>query len=135
MPRLSLALPVVLIALASGCTANPSSSSGFEGEEKNVAEVVDKLGTAGQAGDAGELCDSVFSKRLREAIAESGSTCAQEMDKAIADADDFDLDVEDVTISGTTATAKVSGLIDGKQSVRDIGLVREGADWRVQELG
>jgi hypothetical protein len=135
MPRLSLALPVVLIALASGCTANPSSSSGFEGEEKNVAEVVDKLGTAGRAGDAGELCDNVFSKRLREAIAASGSTCEQEMDKAIADADDFDLDVEEVKITGTTAIAKVSGLVDGKQSARDIGLVREGADWRVQELG
>ena len=135
MPRLSLALPVVLVALASGCTANPSSSSSLEGEEKNVADVVDKLATAGSTGDAGELCDDVFSKQLRESIAESGSTCEQEMDKAIADADDFDLDVEDVTISGTTATAKVKGLVDGKQSVRDVGLVREGADWRVQELG
>jgi hypothetical protein len=135
MPRLLPAVPLVLVALASGCTANPSSSNGFEGEEKNVAEVVDKLGTAGRTGDAGELCDNVFSKRLREAIAESGSTCEQELDKAIKDADDFDLEVDDVTIDGDRATAKVTGKADGKDQVRDFTFTREGKTWRATDLG
>jgi hypothetical protein len=135
MPRALLAVVFALAALASGCAGNPSSADGFKGEEKKVADLVEKLQRAGETGEAGTICDDVLAKELRDQIQEAGSTCEQEMEKAIADADDFDLDVEDVTISGTTATARVRGLVGAKQSVRDVGLVREGADWRVQKLG
>ena len=82
---------------------------GFEGEEKKVADAVEKLRTAGETGDAGKICDDVFSKQLREEIAEAGSTCEQEMEKAIDDADDFELDVEDVTIDGDDGDGEGQG--------------------------
>ena len=52
------------------------------------------------------------------------------MEKAIDDADDFELDVEDVTIDGDEATAKVKGSDQGEERVRDFEFVREGAGWR-----
>ena len=72
------------------------------------------------------ICDEVLASALREQIQAAGSTCEQELDKAIKDADDFDLEVDDVTIDGDQATAKVTGKADGKDEVRDFEFVREG---------
>jgi hypothetical protein len=96
---------------------------------------VDKLQTAGETGDAGKICDDLIAKELRDQIQEAGSTCEQELDKAIKDADDFDLEVEDVTIQGDTATAKVKGRDRGEERVRDFEFVREGGGWRATSLG
>jgi len=52
MRRPLLALPLVLAALAfAGCTAANTSSGDFKGEQKDVADVVDTLGSAAGAGD------------------------------------------------------------------------------------
>jgi len=135
MPRARLAVPFVLAALASGCAGGSSSAGDFKGEEKKVADVVEKLQNAGESGDAGVICDDVLAKQLRDEIQEAGSSCEQELEKAIKDADDFELDVEDVTISGDTAKAKVKGRDRGEARVRDFEFVREGADWRATSLG
>jgi hypothetical protein len=135
MPRAVLAVPLVLAALAAGCGGSASSAGDFEGEEKRVADVVEKLQSAGETGDAAEICNEVISSDLREQIQEAGSNCEQELDKAIKDADDFELEVEDVTISGDSATAKVRGRDRGEERVRDFEFVREGRDWRATSLG
>jgi hypothetical protein len=135
MPRAVLAVPLVLAVLASGCGASASSAGDFEGEEKRVAELVEKLQSAGETGDAAEICDEVLAADLREQIQAAGANCEQELDKAIKDADDFELEVEDVTISGDSATAKVRGRDGGEERVRDFEFVREGSDWRATSLG
>jgi uncharacterized cupredoxin-like copper-binding protein len=135
MPRALLAVPLVLAALASGCTGGSSSASDFEGEEAKVAEVVEELQSAGETGDAGKICDDILARQLRDQIQEAGATCEQELDKAIKDADDFELDVEAVTIQGNSATAKVKGQDQGEERVRDFEFVREGEDWRATNLG
>jgi hypothetical protein len=135
MPRALLAVPLVLAALAAGCGASSSSAGAFEGEEKRVADVVEKLQSAGETGDAAEICDEVLASELRDQIQAAGADCEQELDKAIKDADDFELEVEDVTISGNSATAKVRGRDDGEERVRDFEFVREGRDWRATSLG
>jgi hypothetical protein len=135
MPRALLAVVFALAALASGCAGNPSSADGFKGEEKKVADLVEKLQRAGETGEAGTICDDVLAKELRDQIQEAGSTCEQEMEKAIEDADDFELDVEDVTIDGDEATAKVKGSDQGEERLRDFEFVREGAGWRATSLG
>jgi hypothetical protein len=135
MPRAVLAVPLVLAALATGCGASASSAGDFEGEEKRVAEVVEQLQSAGETGDAAEICNEVLAQQLRDQIQEAGASCEQELDKAIDDADDYELEVEDVTISGSSATARVKGRDGGEDRVRDFEFVREGSDWRATSLG
>jgi hypothetical protein len=135
MRRSLAALPLVLAALAAGCAGGASSTSDFEGEEKQVADVVEKLQSAGETGDAKAICDDVLAKSLAEQIKAAGSSCEQELDKAIKDADDFDLDVEDVTITGNTATAKVKGRDRGTDRVRTFEFERERSGWRATNLG
>jgi hypothetical protein len=135
MRRSLLALPLVLAALAAGCAGGASSASDFQGEEKKVADKVEKLETAGKAGDAKVICTEVLAKSVSDQIASAGSSCEEELDKAIKDADDFSLDVEDVTIDGENATAKVKGKEDGKDQVRTFQFERDGSDWRATNLG
>ena len=135
MRRALFAVPLVIAVLGSGCTGGGSSADDFAGEEKNVADKVEQLQSAGESGDAAAICDEILSRQLREQIQEAGSSCEQEIDKALDDADGFELDVEDVTISGTEATARVSGSDDGERGVREFEFVREGTDWRATSLG
>ena len=135
MSRVLFAVPLVLAALAAGCGASASSAGDFEGEERRVADVVEKLQSAGETGDAAEICDEVLASELREEMQAAGANCEQELEKAIKDADDFELEVEDVTITGDSATAKVRGRDRGEERVRDFEFVREGNSWRATSLG
>ena len=135
MRRSLAAVPLLLAVLAAGCTGGASSSSDFQGEEKQVAEVVEDLQSAGETGDARAICEDVLATSLSDEIKAAGSTCEQEMDKAITDADDFELDVEDVTIQGDTATVKVRASDGGEDRVRTFEFQREGSSWRATDLG
>jgi hypothetical protein len=135
MRRSLFALPFVLAAFVAGCTSGSSSSTDFQGEQQQVADVVEKLQSAGEAGDAREICEDVLAKSLADQIRAAGSTCEQELDKAIKDADDFDLDVESVTIEGDRATARVKGQDRGEDRVRTFEFEREGSGWRATSLG
>jgi hypothetical protein len=135
MSRALFAVLLALAAIASGCGGSASSAGDFEGEEKRVADVVEQLQSAGETGDAAEICNEVLAKQLRDQIQEAGANCEQELEKAIKDADDFELEVEDVTITGNSATAKVKGRDGGEERVRDFEFVREGSDWRATSLG
>jgi hypothetical protein len=135
MRRRLLPLPLLLAALVAGCGGSTSSSTDFEGEEKAVADQVEKIQTAGEARDAKQLCDEVLAVELRDAIAAAGSSCEVELDKAIRDADDYALEVEQVTITGDTATATVrtGGETDGE--TREFEFERDGTSWRATSLG
>jgi hypothetical protein len=135
MSRALLAVPLVLAALAAGCGASASSAGDFEGEERAVADVVEKLQSAGETGDAAEICDEVLASDLRDEMRAAGANCEQELDKAIQDADDFELEVEDVTITGDTATARVRGRENDEEAVRTFEFAREGSGWRATSLG
>jgi hypothetical protein len=135
MPRRPLLVAFLLAAVVSGCGATTDSSGDFQGEEKRVADQVEKLQSAGQAGDAKEICDEVLARSLREQIAAEGSTCQTQLDLALDDADDFDLSVEDVTVDGNTATAKVRGRVGDRDQVRTFEFVREGQGWRASSFG
>ena len=135
MRRRLLPIPLLVAALVAGCGASTSSSTDFEGEEKAVADQVEKIQSAGEARDARQLCDEVLAKELRDAIAAAGSSCEVELDKAIRDADDFALEVEDVTITGTTATATVRTGSGTDEQTRDFEFERDGTSWRATSLG
>lgn len=126
-------LIVSLAALAlAGCgAASKSSTDGFSGEDKKVAQVLADLQAASEKGDAEEICSRVLSAQLAERLATRGSSCAQELDDAIGDADDFEVDVKGVQVSGTRATATVA---NGDGPAQAVQLVRESKGWRISEL-
>ncbi len=131
---MSMRRVIVLLALLAltGCGAAASSAGDFEGEEARVAETVEDVQEAGTADEAQRVCDELLARALVQRFeAGGGGDCRQEVGTAFDDADEFELTVQDVTIQGTTARARV----EAEGGNRTLTLVREGGRWRVSELG
>jgi hypothetical protein len=132
--RRTLALAAVLALALSACgTATSTQNNKFKGEQQNVVKVVDALATAGTRGDADKICKDILAKQLVTELKSAGGDCVTEMDRAIKDASDYDLQVTSVKVNGTNATAQVRQGKDGQ--VATFTFVKEGGAWRASALG
>jgi hypothetical protein len=128
-------LPVILLVLAfAGCGAEtqPSSAEKFQGDERAVAQKVEDLQEAGERRKPEDICANILSRALVTQLEAANADCTEEMQKAIEDADDFDLDVTEVDIQGTTATVTVRRGEDGPTQTMEFA--KEGNDWRATSL-
>jgi hypothetical protein len=134
MHRLALALALVAALSLAGCTTSGTSSASkkFSGAEADVAKAVADLQSAAQRKDATKLCTKVLASAAVQRLGGAGTTCKQEMEDAIADADELTLDVQSVTVSATKASAKVRQGTDGTTKV--VELVKEGTAWKVSAV-
>jgi|SRR5215207_8976930 len=129
-------LPLVLALALAGCQQTPTSTNDFKGDEKAVAQTIEDLQADAQGRKPGEICSNVLSRELADKVKSAGNDCTTEMEKVTTDADDFELEVTDVAINGTTATAKVEARREGKKdAVTTFTLVQEDGDWRLSNLG
>ena len=130
-------LPVALAAaiLLAGCTQAPTTSTeDFNGDEKAVAQVVADLSDDASRNRQSHVCGEIVTERLQKAIA-GDSSCPDEVKKAFDDADSAVLEVEDVTITGTEATAQVSTEDGDTKVTRTFDLVKVDGDWRIDSFG
>jgi uncharacterized protein HemX len=128
-------LPVLLAALAlAGCGAQAEQSSAekFTGEDQAVAQKVEDLQEAGEGRNAEDICSDILASSLVQQLEAAGVKCADEMEKAIDDADDYDLEVQKVTVSGSTATAEVRRGDDGPTETMEF--TKENGQWRATSL-
>ena len=134
---MSRSLPAaLLVALAlAGCGAQQEDAGvdRFDGEQRRVAQVVEDLRDAASKQDAAEICSRVLARPLVDRIGAGPLTCEGEIEKALEDADGFELTVQRVAVAGpAAATAQVH---DGQGRTRTLGFLREGRDWRLASLG
>ena len=130
------ALPIILVLALTGCSQQETSANDFKGDEKAVAEAVEDLQTNAQNRKPAEICSDDLTKTLADSLKSQGNDCTSEMEKITRDADDFQLDVTDVTINGTTATAQVKTRRgDDKDATTTVTLEKEGGDWRLSDFG
>jgi hypothetical protein len=136
MRRLLRLLPLVLVAAVAGCGPAATSSGKFKGAEKDVADTVEQLQTDAQSRKPEKICSDVLARSLADRLKSGKSDCVDEMEKLTGDADDYELDVTDVTITGTTATARVKARRGNrKNAVTTLSLSREDGKWRLTSLG
>jgi hypothetical protein len=135
----SRSAPVVLLATAAlalggcGAASTSSSASKFKGEQGAVAKVVDQLSSAGRSKDAGKICNDILSPSLVAQIKADGADCQAEMKKTIEDADDYDLEVLSVNVTGNQAQARVR---QGKKGqVATFSFEKRSGGWRATSLG
>jgi len=127
-----VALLAVLALAGCGAESDPSSAEKFQGEERAVAQRVEDLQEAGESREPEDICSQILARSLVQELEAAGVECANEMEKAIDDADDYDLDVVDVTISGSTATVEVRRGGDGPTETMEFA--RENDEWRATSL-
>ena len=129
-------LPLLLVVAIAGCGQPASSASDFKGAKKDVADTIEQLQTAAQNRKPEDICSDVLASGLVDKLKTAGHDCVDEMETVTGDADDFELDVTAVTITGATATARVKARRGGKDdAVTSYTLAREDGDWRLTDLG
>jgi hypothetical protein len=130
--RRPLQLIAILLATASlaGCAAaNQNSSAGnFEGDERDVAQVIDDLKSTR---DYEEVCSRIFTDALAQSLEADGQDCVDEVEATRRDVADTDMEVDDVTVTGDEATAEVSQ--EGRTATFE--LERSGESWQISSLG
>lgn len=131
MKRLLAILPVLVLA-GCGAASQQSSVDRFQGDERAVAQKVEDLQEAGSKREPEKICTDILARALVQELEAAGADCTEEMRKAIEDADDYELEVRDVTISGATATATVRRGEDGP--TQKMEFTREGREWRATSL-
>ena len=131
MKRLLLALALSLVL--AGCGQVPSSAEDFQGAEREVAQKLEELQEAGQGRQPEDICSNILSRAVVDELEAARTDCVAEMRKAIEDVDEHDLEVREVQIQGTRATATVRQGTEGPTT--RVELVREGDEWRVASLG
>jgi len=129
-------LPLLLAVAIAGCGQSQSSAGDFKGAEKDVADTIEQLQTSAQNRKPEDICSEVLARGLVEKLKSSGNDCVDEMEKIIGDADDFELDVTKVTITGTTASAAVKARRGNRDNaVTTFALEREDKKWRLTDFG
>ena len=103
----------------------------FSGEERRVAQVIADLGTAADDADAAQICSALLTAQLADRLKAGRRTCTQELEDALADADEFTLTTREVAVTQTSATARVE---NSEGRPRTVDLVRQGEDWRIAAI-
>ena len=133
MKRVVLAFLLAVAVAGCGGQAQTSSADNFsDPDQKAVAEKIEDLEAAGRRGQADDICTDILAKTLVSQLDAAGTDCATEMQKAIDDANDFDLEVTKVTIDGNEATAEVRQGDDGPTET--MTFTKENNDWRATAL-
>jgi hypothetical protein len=128
-------LPLIAALALAGCGAQAeqtSSAERFKGDERAVAQKVEDLQEAGESRKPEDICSEILARSLVQELEAAGVDCADEMEKAIDDADDYDLDVQNVDISGSTATVSVRRGEDGPTETMEF--TKENGQWRATAL-
>jgi hypothetical protein len=132
--RRVLAFAAALTLSLSACgAASSTQNSKFKGAQQDVVKVVDSLAQAGSRGDAERICTEILAKQLVTELKTAGGECETEMDRAIKDASDYDLQVVSVKVNGPNATAQVRQ--GDKGAVATFTFVKEGGAWKASALG
>jgi hypothetical protein len=133
MKRVVLAFLLAVAVAGCGGQAQTSSADNFsDPDQKAVAEKIEDLEAAGRRGQADDICTDILAKTLVSQLDAAGTDCATEMQKAIDDATQFDLNVQKVTIDGNDATAEVKQGDDGPTET--MTFAKESGDWRATAL-
>jgi len=134
-PVLALCVLAVAVAGCGGASAG-NSAKDFDGQERAVAKTIEDLEKAAADDDAAKVCKELLSDSLLAALEKKGTNCTTGVNEGFDDADSVDLEVDDVTISGQTATAKVGSGRAGTAKKTDVlKLERDGAAWKISSLG
>jgi len=133
--RAVLAVFVLAFVLsACGSTAPRDSAEQFGGAEKAVAAAVEGMETAAREGDPERFCTQLLSANLLDRLKQQGTTCTTAVREAFRDASSKDLTVEDVSISGDTATARITSGSGSNEKSDTLQLEKVGAGWKIASL-
>jgi hypothetical protein len=136
MPRPLAMLCLSLSALALAACGSTVSTSGFKGEQREVAQTVSNFQAAATTAEQKKICAEDLAAAL---VARLGGTkgCEAAIKSQLTEVDSLEASVQSVTLGagGKTATAQVKSIHEGKKATSALTLVKEGGKWKISGIG
>ena len=130
MRRLTYLTALLAMAFAIGCGGDDDDTNAdrYDGEEAEVAGLVDDFAEAGRDGDGERICDQIFAEALAANVEkEASQSCATEVEENLPEGD-YELEVDSVDVNGDEATVAVTDQDDNKSVLQ---IVKIDSDWRI----
>jgi Putative lumazine-binding len=124
-----LAVPLLAVGLAA-CGSTVSTST-FKGERHAVAQRISDYQSDIGAASEKKLCNEDLSSTVRRRLNAASGGCEEALKRQLGSIDDYEATVEQITVSGATATAVVKSTWSGKLRDTTLELVKEGGSWRI----
>jgi len=116
--------------LGAGCGGDDEETNAdrFQGEEGDVAALVDDFAEAGRDADGDRVCTEIFASSLAKNIErEAKQSCASEVNDNLPEGD-YELTANSIEVKNNAATAVVTDQDDNKSVLY---LTKSGDGWRV----
>jgi len=127
-------LCALTLALALSACAKSVSTSGLKGDSKDAAETIKNLQTDVTAGDQKKICENDLAKSLVAKLNATPGGCQQAIKDQLAEIDSFEVTVEAMQATGSSATAHVKSIFSGKSRKSVLSLIKEGGKWKLSAL-
>lgn len=130
-----LCLPLSALALAA-CGATTVSTSGFKGQQHEVAQTISNLQADATAGEQSKICANDLAAALVRKLG-GAKRCETAIKHQLAEVDSLEASVQSVTVAaaGRGATAQVKSIHEGKSRTSAVSLVEEGGKWKISGVG
>jgi hypothetical protein len=134
--RASAVIALLIAGGVAGCGSTANSAAKFKGDQASVAATIDALSTAASSHDTGKICTKILAPAVSAKLKAAGGSCASVVGKQLDTVDTYQVTVQSVTVSGTSAQAKVTSTSNGKDKTDTLNLVRlPDGSWRIASLG
>lgn len=134
--RLPLVLCLPLSALALSACGSTVSTAGFKGQQHQVAQTVANLESHVSDAEEKKICGEDLAAAVVRRLG-GASACEAAIKRQLAEVDSPEVSVGSVHIAadGTSATADVASIYEGKSRASTVTLVKEGGKWKISKLG
>jgi Domain of unknown function (DUF4878) len=128
-------LPLAALALAACGAAPATSTAGFSGAEREVAQTIANLQSNATSAEERKICEQDLAASV---VSRLGGVkgCEAAIKTQLNGIDNLEVSVASVKLAphGTTATATVRSIHEGKTRPSNVSLVKEGGKWKISGL-
>jgi hypothetical protein len=138
MSRLSaiLCLPLCALALAAcGASTSATSTSDFSGVKREVAQRIADFQSDASSTEERKICANDLAARIVRRLGGSKG-CETAIKNQLGQVDNLEVGIQSVSVAagGTSASATVKSIHEGKSRPSTLQLVKEGRSWKISGL-
>jgi hypothetical protein len=135
MPRPLTLLCLALCALPLSACARAVSTSSFKGKQEEVAKAISNLQADATAAEQKKICANDLAGAVVRSLG-GAKGCEAAIKRQVAEIDSLEATIQSIHVAsaGTSATAQVKSIHEGKNKLSSVSLVKEGGRWKISGL-
>jgi hypothetical protein len=131
MRKVSAGLGALALTVALGACGEAATTSGYKGENHNVAQTVVDFQSDVTAREQAKLCQKDLAASVTVRLARAAGSCQAALKNQLLQIDATSLAIQSISVTGKSASARVKSTYSGKSALSTLTLVKEGGRWKI----